>query len=655
MDKMKMRSPDQSQENITKIRELFPHTVTETRDETTGELRLAVNFKQLRQELSDHIVEGPQERYCLEWPGKRAALALANAPTAKTLRPQEEMSKNFDATKNIFIEGDNLQALKLLSSTYIGKIQLIIIDPPYNTGKDFIYSDNFAVGYQDYLLQTTQKDESGNRLIANTEANGRFHSDWLSMIYPRIKLARNLLSDGGIIAVHIDENEYPNMEKILSEIFGAENNLGTIVWDKRNPKGDAKGIAQQHEYISMYAKNAQTVRTGEGIKRKKENAEIILCKADRLISEYGEVTDKVRKKFKAWIKRQDFTGGERGYNQIDDQGKVYQAVSMAWPNKKSAPEDYNFTLIHPETGLPCPSPDKGWRNPSSTMKELLSKGLIVFGKDETTQPRRKYLLEENILENFPSLLYFGGSDDTLFKNLGLRFDNPKPIYLTKKIIEACCPNGGVVLDFFAGSGTTAHAVLETAAEDGIGRSFISVQLDEAITDVSAKADYTPTTISDLSIERIRRAGKKILEGKCHPNWNRDVGFRALRIDTSNFQDVYYTPNQTGQSSLLEAVDNVKEDRTPEDLLFQVLVDWGVDLTLPIRNENIQDKKVFFVDGNALIACFDRDLPEDLINELAGYEPLRAVFRDIGFETDDAKINAEQIFCQLSPSTEVKSI
>ena len=380
MDKLKMHSPNLTQDNIARIHELFPGCVTETEGED-GNIKLAVDFDQLRQELADSIVEGPQERYHLNWPGKREALLTANAPIAKTLRPvrtlkgskgskgeQTEESVNFDATKNLFIEGDNLDALKLLQEAYLGKIKMVYIDPPYNTGNDFVYSDDFADEISEFFLRSNQVDSKGNRLTANPETNGRFHSDWLSMMYSRLKLSRNLLRSDGLIVIHIDENEYPNMEKLLAEIYGEKNNLGTIVWDKRNPKGDATGVAQQHELICIYCKDREYFKETCEFQRPKENAGRMLAKAKQIIGKEGGVTDKARKEYKDWINQQDLTGGEKAYNQIDDNGDVFRPVSMAWPNKKKAPEDYFIPLIHPKTGKECPVPERGWRNPPATMR-----------------------------------------------------------------------------------------------------------------------------------------------------------------------------------------------------------------------------------------------------------------------------------------------
>lgn len=583
LDKMKLQSPNWAHENIRKLVEIFPNCVTETID-VDGITKHAIDFDQLQQELSDHIVNGPQERYQLNWPGKREAMLAANAPIAKTLRPVREESVDFDTTQNLFIEGDNLKSLKLLLESYLGKVKMIYIDPPYNTGNDFIFVDDFAESTADYLERSNQMDKDGNRLVANPERKGRFHSDWLSMMYSRLKLARILLSDDGTIAIHIDENEYPNLEKLLSEIFGEENNLGTIVWDKRNPKGKVAGIAQQHELISIYCKNKECFQENCELIRPKKNAEKILSQAQKLILRNGSINDKVKKEFRDWVKKQNFSGGEKAYCLIDSIGNVFREVSMAAPDK---PETRSHRpLIHPLTNKPCPAPEKGWRFPERSMDALLQRNEILFGADETTQPRRKYLLKNNMFENVPSLLYFGGSDSSLLKDLGIQFDNPKPMTVVKKIIQSITQETDIVIDFFAGSATTAHAVMQLNAEDGGNRKFIMIQLPEKCKPSSEASKAGYPTIAEISKERIRRSGAKILEGECHQNWNRDIGFRVLKVDTSNMKDVYYRPDKIEQSDLLSWVDNIKPGRTSEDLLFQVLVDWGVNLSLPIHQEKL---------------------------------------------------------------------
>lgn len=660
MDKLKMHSPNLTQDKITRIRDLFPGCVTEAKGED-GNVKLAVDFDQLRQELSESIVEGPQERYQLNWPGKREALLTANAPIAKTLRPYREESVDFDTTQNLFIEGDNLDALKLLQETYLGKVKMIYIDPPYNTGNDFVYADDFADEVSEFFLRSNQVDSKGNRLTANPETSGRFHSDWLSMMYSRLKLSRNLLRDDGLIVIHIDENEYPNLEKILAEIYGEKNNLGTIVWDKRNPKGDATGVAQQHELICIYCKDREFFKATCEFQRPKENAGKMLAKAKQILGKEGGVTEKARKEYKDWVNQQDLTGGEKAYNQIDDNGDVYQPVSMAWPNKKKAPKDYFIPLVHPVTGKKCPMPERGWRNPPTTMQELLKYGMIVFGEDEKTQPRRKYLLKDNLFENIPSLLYYGGSDDALLADLSIPFDTPKPVQVAKRLIQSICKNDDILIDFFAGSCTAAHALMLLNAEDGANRRFIMVQLPEECDEKSEARKLGYSVVSEIGKNRIRRAAQKIREEFSDTlptrNTDLDLGFRLLKVDTSNMADVYYAPDALDKAKLDLFVDNIKPDRTPEDLLFQVMLDWGVDLTLPIARETIQGKEVFFVDDNALAACFDAHsgIDEAFVKELAKRQPLRVVFRDAGFKDDASKINVEQIFKLLSPATEVKCI
>lgn len=545
MEKLKMHSPNLTQDNIARIRDLFPGCVTEAKGED-GSVKLAVDFDQLRQELSDSIVEGPQERYQLNWPGKREALLTANAPIAKTLRPVRttknskgehiEESVNFDTTKNIFIEGDNLDALKLLQENYLGKIKMVYIDPPYNTGNDFVYADDFVDEVSEFFLLSNQVDREGNRLTANPETSGRFHSDWLSMMYSRLKLSRNLLRDDGLIVIHIDENEYPNLEKLLAEIYGEKNNLGTIVWDKRNPKGDATGVAQQHELICIYCKDREFFKTTCEFQRPKENAGKMLAKAKQILSKEGGVTEKARKEYKDWVNQQDLTGGEKAYNQIDDNGDVFRPVSMAWPNKKKAPEDYFIPLIHPVTGKECPVPERGWRNPPATMQELLKSGLIIFGPDEKTQPTRKYRLNDNLFENIPSLLYYGGSDDALLADLKIPFDTPKPVQVAKRLIQSICKNDDILIDFFAGSCTAAHALMLLNAEDGANRRFIMVQLPEECDEKSEAKKLGYSVVSEIGKNRIRRAAKKIREEFSEilatRNTELDLGFRLLKVDTS---------------------------------------------------------------------------------------------------------------------------
>ncbi len=620
MEKMKMHSPNLTQENIARIRELFPGCVTEAKGDE-GQLKLAVDFDQLRQELSESIVEGPQERYHLNWPGKREALLTANAPIARTLRPCREESVDFDTTKNLFIEGDNLEALKLLQETYLGQVKIIYIDPPYNTGNDFIYKDDFAENAEEFLKRSNQKDEEGNRLIANTEANGRFHSDWLTMMYPRLKLARNLLREDGVIFISIDDWEIGNFKVLCEEVLGRENFIGIFCRKTKSGGGSAAGTcAVEHDYVLTFAKN-------NGV-------------AAALITEFGE----------------DYL---RRYKESDEKGPFFwdtmeRSSTATKPYKIEAPDG---SLL---TGK--------WFRSEETFKRDLQDGEVRFLKKEngwsvqfkqrlSDGKKLRSILEESNLTDKDYRSLNQELEDIVGCNLG---HPPKPIKLLETLIYSVTPKNEkdiVILDFFAGSATTAHAVMNLNRKDGISRKFILVQLDEhcAIDTDAFKQGFG--NVAELAKERIRRSGQKILEGECHEGWNKDIGFRVLKIDSSNMADVYYTPDAIKQGQLKIFTDNIKSDRKPEDLLFQVLLDWGVDLSLPIRKETVQGKTVFFVNEPPydLVACFDTGVSEDLVKELARFEPLRVVFRDTGFVSDAVKINVEQIFKQLSPGTEVKSI
>ena len=423
------------------------------------------------------------------------------------------------------------------------------------------------------------------------------------MIYPRLRLAKDLLSEDGVIIINMDENEITNLQNICAEVFGSSNDLGTIIWDKRNPKGDAQGVSYQHEYILVYAKNKVAFASHCKMQRPKKNAAAILKKASQLYSKLSAsyTLSDINADFAAWMRSQnDFSGGEKAYNKIDENGDVYRPVSMAWPNKKKAPDDYFIPLIHPVTGKPCPIPERGWRNPSATMKKMLESGLILFGKDETTIPNSKYLLKENMYENIPSILYYGGSDTDMLSQLGIPFDTPKVVSICIEHIRAFTNHDDIILDFFSGSATTAHAVMQLNAEDGGHRKFIMVQLPEQTDEKSEafKAGYK--NICEIGKERIRRAGRKIKEdaGLTAPA-DLDIGFRCLRLDESNMQQVYYTPDAVTQQDLFSMVDNVKPDRTPEDLLFQVMLDLGVLLSSTIEVIRMEAPVAFRVSHHAV--------------------------------------------------------
>jgi adenine-specific DNA-methyltransferase len=615
----------------------------------------------LRQELTESIVEGPQERYHLNWPGKREALLAANAPIAKTLRPCREESVDFDTTKNLFIEGDNLDALKLLQDNYLGKIKMIYIDPPYNTGNDFIYEDDFSETPSDFLKRSNQVDASGNRLVMNAESNGRFHSDWLSMLYPRLKLARNLLRDDGVIFVSIDDVEFPNLRKILDEVFGESNFLATLVWD-RNRKNDAKYFSVGHEYMVVYAKNEPLISENQIIFRgEKDGVEDVRSEFDRIKAIHGSDWVAVRQgllEFYRSIPDDDSRAPLKRFTKVDGKGPYRDDGNINWPGGGGP----TYEVIHPETKKPCKLPTSGWRYPNPTrFWEEVAKGRVVFGSDETTVPRVRTNLFENSDQVLTSVHYsYAQTSANEFNALfdGRRvFENPKPISDLRRLIAYVTGPDDLICDFFAGSATTAHAVMKLNAEDGGNRRHIMVQVAEAINENHEAYLAGFKTIPELSRERIRRAGKKVLESVCHDNWNKDVGFRSLKIDTSNMADVYYAPDVTQQDLISEQILNIKPGRTPEDLLFQVMLDWGIDLALPITKKPIQSKDVFFVDGNVLAACFDvsGSVDETLVKELAQYQPLRAVFRDASYKNSAVKINVEQIFKLLSPSTEVKCI
>lgn len=652
MDKLKMQSRDVVGGNVQKIAALFPQCVTERLDKD-GKPELAIDFDKLRAELSNEVLDEGEERYQFTWPDKRAASRLANTPTTQTLRPCREESVDFDNTQNLYIEGDNLDVLKVLRETYLGKVKMIYIDPPYNTGNDFVYNDDFAQGKGDFEAQSGLFDDDGNQTVdpmqRNTESNGRFHTDWLNMIYPRLKVARDLLTEDGAILLHIDEHEVAILESICKEIFGSHNYLGTIIWDKRNPKGIVAGVAYQHESILVFCKNICEFSIKTPFLKEKENAKAMLSVVEGLIKKYGGVTEKVRDEYKEWIKKHkaELSGGELAYSFIDDEGRIYQPVSMAAPDK---PETRSHRpLLHPITRKPCPVPSKGWRFTDSKMDEILYLGKVEFGKDETTQPRQKYFLKENMTESVSSLLYYGGSDTAM----GLPFDNPKPVYVAQRLVNSIAKENDIILDFFSGSATTAHAVMKLNAEDGGHRKFIMVQLPE-VTDENSeahKAGYN--NICEIGKERIRRAGKKVKEEAGVMGQDLDIGFRVLKLDSSNMEDVYYTPDNFDANNLFTLADNIKTDRTSEDLLFQVMLDLGIELSAKIEKTEIAGKEVWCVDGGYLMACFDKDVNEATITEIAKQKPVYFVMRDASAANDNVLDNFDQLFANYSPDTTCK--
>jgi adenine-specific DNA-methyltransferase len=624
MEKLKMHTPIFTDDKVEKLAVLFSDCITEARDEK-GTLTKQIDFDQLRQELSDHIVEGPRERYHLDWPGKRESLLAANAPIAKTLRPYREESVDFDTTKNLFIEGDNLDALKLLQETYLGKVKVIYIDPPYNTGNDFIYNDDFADSIEDYKIRSNQLDEKGNRLTANPNSNGRFHSDWLSMMYSRLRLARNLLEDAGAIFISVDDHESHNMRKICEEVFGEENFVADIVWQKRYTRSNNTiDFTTVVEHILLY-------------RRSIDFSVNLLPRTDDADARYT--------------------------NPDQDQRGPWKGASFLNPATPQERPNLCYPIQNPNTKEVTLPSTNAWRRSREEFERLLAENKLYWGLDgKSPIPSIKMFLSEArglTPINFWSHEYAGNTDQgtqELEEMMGSKlFNNPKPVQLMKRILEHATGPNDIVLDFFAGSGTTAQAVLQLNAETGGTRRFIMVQLPE-MTDMKSEAYRAGySTIAEITKERIRRAGKKVVSDNALTSSSLDVGFRVLKIDTSNMRDVYYAPEAIKQDDLVAHADNIKENRSAEDLLFQVLVDWGVDPSLPVSKEEVMGKVIFTVDSDALTACFASDINEALCKQIASRKPLRVVFRDHGFPNDSSKINAEQIFKLLSPATEMRTI
>lgn len=625
MDKLRMQTANKADENFRKLAAMFPNAATETINEN-GEVVRAIDKDVLMQEISCTVVDGNEERYQFTWPDKKKSVLLANAPINKTLRPCREESVDFDTTENLYIEGDNLEVLKLLQETYLGKIKMIYIDPPYNTGNDFVYEDDFAQSTDEYLANSGQYDEDGNRMVQNTESNGRFHTDWLNMIYPRLKLAKDLLAEDGIIFVSIDEHESHNMRKICDEIFGAENFISQIVWEKRYTRSNnAKRFTTLTEPIICYVKSITSVTD---IKEKRSD------KADSIYS-----------------------------NPDNDPRGAWTSVSYVNPATKEQRPNLVYPILNPITGVVVEHPTNAWKYEKSTYDKHVQENRLYWGKaGENTYPRLKKFLSEMDGGMVPVDLWrqedTGTTDQgskELESLLGRKiFDFPKPQSLVKRIISLIL-NGddgknNIILDFFSGSATTAHAVMQLNAEDGGHRKFIMVQLPEATDEKSEayKAGYK--TICEIGKERIRRAGAKIKEEAGLTAPNLDVGFRVLKCDTSNMKEVYYNPAEYEASLFSSLEDNIKEDRTPEDLLFQVMLDLGVLLSSKIEGTTIAGKKVFNVEDNYLIACFDSNVTEETIKAIAKQKPYYFVMRDSSMANDSVATNFDQIFATYSPDT-----
>ena len=642
MDKLKMQTANKADENFKKLAEMFPNAVTEAIDEN-GDVVRAIDKDVLMQEISCKVVGGNEERYQFTWPDKKKSVLLANAPINKTLRPCREESVDFDNTENLYIEGDNLEVLKLLQETYLGKIKMIYIDPPYNTGNDFVYEDDFAQSTDEYLANSGQYDDEGNRLVKNIDSNGRFHTDWLNMIYSRVRLAKDLLSDDGLIVISIDDNEYKNMRNVCDEVLGECNFVACVVWQKiHSIKNDARYFSENHEYALIYAKSIEKIRIH------------LLPRTDEMNSRYKNLDNDPRG---PWQSGDLVASGERSNG--------------------------HFFVTSPKTGKQFDVPQgKHWVYSQDNLMRLIENNQVWFGEDGNSFPRKKRFLSDVQNGRTPNTLWLAeevGHNQTATRELKALFDDekyfdfPKPVAYIEQFVRVVSDKDSVVLDFFSGSATTAHAVMQLNAEDGGHRKFIMVQLPEETDEKSEayKAGYK--NICEIGKERIRRAGNKILEEATQETANiakfgesyeadetmnkyknLDVGFRVLKCDSSNMKDVYYNPAEYEPSLFSNLEDNIKEDRTPEDLLFQVMLDLGILLSsrIQVRSEEVgmRSYSYFDVEDGYLIACFDKEIDEEVITAIAKQKPYYFVMRDSSMANDSVATNFEQIFATYSPDT-----
>ncbi len=647
MDKLKMISRDVVGGNVQKIAALFPQCVTE-RLNKDGKPEHAIDFDKLRAELSNEVLDEGEERYQFTWPDKRAASRLANTPTTQTLRPCREESVDFDTTQNLYIEGDNLDVLKVLRETYLGKVKMIYIDPPYNTGNDFVYNDDFAQGKGDFEAQSGLFDDEGNQTIdpmqRNTESNGRFHTDWLNMIYPRLKVARDLLAEDGVIFISIDDNEVANLKKICDEIFGESNFISKFDWRKKTGANDAKDIAVVTETILLYAKN-HSITIGYNVWRRDEDS----INTERY--KYEDEFVDVRGKF---------------YYDTLDRGGLQYSDSM------------NFGIQAPDGGIIYPNGRDSfindgwiWKWSKEKVKWGIENKFLEFVKSNKSKGSAytiKYKVYQNVDNDgnirekagraFMNLItepinQIGNSEmKDLFDNRA-PFSNPKPIGLIRYLFNTLKYKNAIILDFFSGSATTAHAVMKLNAEDGGHRKFIMVQLPEVTDEKSEARKAGYKTICEIGKERIRRAGRKVKDEAGIMAQDLDIGFRVLKLDSSNMEDVYYTPDNFDANNLFTLADNIKTDRTSEDLLFQVMLDLGIELSANIEKTEIAGKEVWCVDGGYLMACFDRDVNEATITEIAKQKPVYFVMRDASAANDNVIDNFDQLFANYSPDTTCK--
>ena len=644
MEKLKMIANNGVAANIQKIAILFPNCVTETIN-SEGQCKFAVDFDKLRQELNGEVIEGKSERYEFVWPDKKKAILLANSPITATLRPDRNLSKDFDNTHNLYIEGDNLDVLKCMKETYLKQVKVIYIDPPYNTGKDFVYQDNFTESISDYITKSGEYDTMGNRLVANLENNGRFHTQWLNNIYPRLKTARDLLKEDGVIFISIDDNEVENLKKVCDEIFGEINFVGQLIL-KTATDNNPSQINIEHEYMVCYAKNKNAQKNWT---RQSEAAQRIVDQY-RILRRQGGNNEEIQKELRKWIKaNKDNLAQVAHYNNVDDRGVYSSSSNSSNPH----PGGYMFDILHPQTGKACPKPANGWRWPEKTFWAYDQDGDIEWGEDETTQPHVKKRIETSV-EYLRTLIYEDNRATTkmlsdLFDGHKI-FDNPKPVNVLARILEFVTSGDDIVLDFFSGSASTAHAVMQLNAKDNGKRRFIMVQVPENTDPKSEAYKCNFKTLCQIGEERIRRAGEKI---KSETDADIDYGFRVLKLSDSNMVDVYYAPAELQQNKLALVMDNVKVDRTPEDLLFQVMLELGSTLDSHIEVKNVAGKNVYSVSHDYLVACFDHQVTDDVVKAIAQMQPQYAVLRDSSLADDSTATNFEQIFKTYSPTTTCK--
>ena len=664
LEHVKCETPDLAKTNLEKLKALFPGAVTE------GPNGVSIDVEALKQECSATPIEGNVERYEFTWPGKRAAKAAASAASSKTLRPCREESVDFDKTENLYIEGDNLEVLKLLQKNYANQVKMIYIDPPYNTGKDFVYRDRFSLTDKELATEGGVFDEDGNRFEVNDSAEARYHSNWCSMMYPRLKLARQLLSSDGVLFMSIDDNEVVNARKLCDEVFGEKNVLGQIVL-KTATDNNGSQVVTEHEYMLCLSKNSVVQSKW---KRKSEASQLIIKQYEKLKSE-GLSIDAIQLALRKWIKdnKSDLPQVSH-YNNVDERGVYSSSGNSSNPH----PGGYMFDIFHPVTKKPCPKPANGWRWPEKTFKEYADADEVVWGQDESTQPHIKKRIE-TAKESLRSLIYEDNRGTTkeladLFDGKKI-FDNPKPHNVLERIADFASFRDSIVLDFFSGSASTAHAIMQLNAKDGGNRKFIMVQLPETCAEDSEAAKAGYKNICEIGKERIRRAGKKIAEELAEKRKKQekngdlfdsaksgedavsplDIGFRVLKLDSSSLNDTSATVSETDQKFV--NFDRIKSDRSSEDLLFQMLLETHIPLSDKIERKTVCGNEVFFVSDTALLACLDAKvkMTTEFFIEIAKLKPGIAFFRDDAFADDSARTNLQQAFDQFSPSTAIKVI